>query len=121
MPFEQDIVAGANQFTGLAGAGLFTFAAFANFEGDMYRPRVLSLWVSLGGAAATIQIFRAFNGTPAAERQLLAEGVGNSLGFLCSFEIPVNVTPMEILIVTTGKTAQGRAELDWTAARFDTG
>lgn len=120
--FESDVVAGAVDFNGTAGQGLFTFAEYSNFISEAYRPVVNSIWVSLDGNPATIQIFRGLSGTPAAERQLLAEGTSvNSAGILCRFVIPVDASgvPMQLFIITSGKSAQGRAELDWTIGRVD--
>ncbi len=120
MPFESQVIAGAVEFTGLAGAGLFTFADLAFFPGEIYRPVVNSLIVSLAGNAAQIEIFRGLVGTPAAERQLLFDETGNSGGLNCRFVIPKDSTnaPMFLFVITTGKSAQGRAELDWDIGRI---
>jgi hypothetical protein len=115
MPFESQPVVGAAQFDGTAGSGLFTFAEITGFAGDAFRPTLLSLFVTCDGVAPRIQIFRALPGTPAAERQILADETGNSVGISCRTIIPkdANNAPMNIFIVSTGKTADGRAELDW--------
>ena len=120
MPYEEQLVAGAAQFTGLAGAGLFTFGESALFPQLAYGIIIHSVFVNCDGAAPLIQIFAGFNGTPAGELRLLGAGTANSVGINCEFIQPrtdLNVA-MELLILTTGKTAAGRAELHWSMGRI---
>lgn len=116
MPFEQQLVAGATEFDGTAGQGLFTFSDISLFASLSYGIKIHSVFVNCDGAAPLVQIFAGFSGTPAAERRLLASETGNSVGITCEFIQPksdVNA-PMSLFIITTGKSAAGRAEVHWS-------
>jgi len=120
MAFESQEVAGATEFDGTAGQGLFTFADMVSFVSTGYCPIIHSIYVTCGGAAPRVQIYRALPATPAAERQLLVDEVGNCVGIRCDFTQPKadDNTQFFLYIVTTGKSAAGRAELHWSPGRI---
>ena len=114
MAFISQTVAGAGQFTGLAGAGLLTFD-LTGFDALIYVPRIYYLGIALDGAAAQITGTVGLSVTPAVNRCVLFDEVANSVVLTCPLTIGRTsvTTQQEITVTTVGKTATGVLECVW--------
>jgi hypothetical protein len=114
MAFIQQTVAGAAEYTGLAGAGLLQFDLSA-FTGPNWVPRIDYLALTIQGAAATGLIAVGLSTTAAANRAELVNDVGNSFLYPC----PLTLGKLafnnihEVYVTTTGKTGAGVLECVW--------
>ncbi len=126
MPVVTQSVAGAGQFTGLAGAGLFVFVQFDAMPRTT-RVAVHSAAVAIDGMVTTARIFYRRPAANPEDRILLASGNTASMidpadpAFGADLSVCGRVVPRELdgshwelVVVTTGKDGDGTATIDFT-------
>lgn len=113
-------VAGAAQFTGLAGAGLFSFAAFANIPLDSRIVVSRASYHALANPGTQAQwFFVEPTATPITARILLGRALtatlvgpdGDGDLVVCPGEVPRRASgqPWDLVLTTSGKTGDGTA------------
>ena len=114
MPFISQGVAGATEYTAIAGAGLITFD-LASFTAPQWVPRVTYLSLTLQGAPAAALVTVGLAGTAAANRAELINDTGLSFVFSCPLTLgKAGAADIhQIFVTTTGKTGAGLLEVSW--------
>ena len=115
MAFISQAVAGAVEYTAVAGAGLIQFD-LSLYTAPLWVPRVTYLSLTLQGAAALAVVTVGLAGTAAANRAELINATRNSFVYACPLVLGKAAFNdiHEIYVTTTGKTGAGLLEVSWT-------
>lgn len=115
MAFISQAVAGATEYTAIAGAGLITFDDLSDFTGLNMVPRIDYFALTLLGVPATALVSVGLNGTAAGLRGELINEIGNSFVLSCPFTLGKAAAAdiHQIFVTTTGKSAAGLLEVVW--------